>query len=132
MAESLMVKYLAQLGDPHGKLSSPFSLKFLDFNLRTLIGKSKRIADLKVGLCSHQAILERERDAKGKNPEHYCRKCGINLNIVGVGRCNDYLVLRNPFCRSPICLECVHKGGDVFYQAFKRGLDEYMIMRGCA
>lgn len=122
LEKSLMTKYIEEIEGDHS-LKSP--IRKLDFLLRTYIGKSERVEDLRIGLCSHQAILERERDTKGRNPEHFCRKCGINLNTVGIGRCNDHLVLRNPFCRGPICMQCIDDGGDVFYQAFSRGVEEY-------
>ena len=121
---SLMQKYMNQLGDPHDlKPTAIVSFNGLDYLLRTLIGKSDKIKDLRVGACSHQAIIEREHDAKGIDPETVCRKCGINLDCVAP-RCNDYLVLRNPLCRGPICGDCFRKGGDVFYQAFRRGVDQ--------
>ena len=116
--KTLMGKYMSRLGDPHsvGSIESR-----LDTVLRSLIGKTD---DLAVGKCSHQAILERERNVRGKNPEHYCRRCGISLNVVGIGRYNDYLILRNIKCKGPICLECIQDGGDVFYQAFRKGLEK--------
>lgn len=118
---SLMKKYLGKLGDKHkGNL-----ITLLDAAIRESIGKTDDPKKLRVGLCSHQAILERERNIKGKNPEYYCRKCGLDVSVVGAGRVNDYLVLRNPYCRGPICLSCVKGGGDVFYRAFRRGVEDY-------
>ncbi len=93
----------------------------VDTLLRISIGKAESIEDLRVGLCSHQAILERERDAVGIDPTMRCRRCGVN--IQDQIRCNDYLTLRNPNCRGPICFECTLDGGDVFYRAFTRGCD---------
>lgn len=120
-SKSLMQNYLWKLGDQHkGNL-----INTIDFWIRDFIGKTNDPAKLRVGLCSHQAILERERDIKGLNPECYCRKCGVDLSIVGVGRVNDYLVLRNPYCRGPICLDCVKAGGDVFYKAFRNGVEKF-------
>ncbi len=124
MNKSLMQDYLYRLGDQHkGNL-----ITLIDTAIRESIGKSDNPEKLKVGSCSHQAILERERDAKGKNPEHYCRKCGIDAG-VGVGRVNDYLVLRNPYCRGPICLDCVSNGGDVFYHSFRKGVEDYQKIK---
>ena len=119
--KSLMKEYIYRLGDQHkGNI-----ITLIDTAIRESIGKSDDPEKLRVGACSHQSILERERDAKGKNPERYCRKCGIDVGIVGVGRVNDYLVLRNPYCRSPICLDCVKNGGDVFYHSFRKGVEDY-------
>ena len=98
---SLMEQYLFRLGDSHK--GNPIAL--IDFRIREAIGKTDDPEKLRVGMCSHQAILGREMIKRGVNPEHRCRKCGINLNVVGVGRVNDYLVLRNPNCLSPICLD---------------------------
>lgn len=121
--ESLMQDYLYRLGDQHrGNL-----ITLIDSSIREFIGKTNDPEKLRVGLCSHQAILERERTSKGLNPEHYCRKCGIDLNVVGIGRVNDYLVLRNPYCQGPICLDCVKGGGDVFYKAFRGGVEKYQM-----
>jgi len=89
------------------------SVKALDVALRDAIGKTD---DINISLCSHQAILSREF------PEHFCRVCNKDLSVVGVGRINDYLVLRHPNCRKPICLECAKTNPDDFYKAFDRGL----------
>jgi len=118
--------YQSHLSDGH---STETPVKMLDFWIRRIIGKSDDIEALSVGACSHQAILERERDAQGLDPQKHCRKCGREVP-EGVGRCNDFVVLRNPLCRGPICLDCVRDGGDVFYRAFKKGLDEYMFVKG--
>lgn len=118
---SLYEKYLKQLGDPHNiRLGFP-SLNFLDFHLREAIGKTD---DIRVAMCSHNAIINREF------PEHFCRVCHRNLNTKrGVGRVNDYLVLRHKQCQKPICLDCSKNNPDKFYLAFKRGVDKYMQMR---
>lgn len=91
----------------------------VDTLLRISIGKANDIDDLRVGLCSHQMITERERDLKGIDPTTHCRRCGVNL--LDQIRCNDYLTLRNKWCRGPICHECTKDGGDVFYRAFVSG-----------
>jgi hypothetical protein len=119
--ETAYDKYMHRIGRSHSLFTPE---KIADWGIRMCIGKTEDIEKLKAGACSHQSILERERN--GENPENYCRKCGLNLNVDGIGRCNDYLWLRNPFCKGPICLECVKNGGDVFYLAFKKGSDRYM------
>ena len=116
-------KYLASIV-PHGTTESPLS--FLDTTLRQCIGKTD---GMEVGKCSHNAILERERDAAGKNPEHYCRCCGLCLNVDGVGRCNDFLIIRNKKCRGPICLTCIKTQPDVWYRAYRKGLKKYEKVR---
>jgi len=91
------------------------SIKALDVSLRTAIGKTD---DINISLCSHQAILSREF------PEHYCRVCNKDLNVIGTGRYNDFLVLRHPNCRKPICIKCAKEQPDEFYIAFKKGLEK--------
>ncbi len=120
--KTLVGKYLESI-IPHGEYGY---MSIFDTILRMMIGKTD---DIRVGKCSHNAILERERDAKGKNPEHYCRCCGICVNEVGIGRCNDFLVIRNRKCRGPICIDCMKTGGDVFYEAFKKGLKKHKLLR---
>jgi hypothetical protein len=92
-----------------------------DTLLRISIGKADNIDDLRVGLCSHQMIAERERDLMGFDPTSYCRRCGVS--VQDQIRCNDYLTLRNPQCRGPICYDCTKDGGDVFYRSFLHGRD---------
>ena len=119
--EATMAKrYLNWLKDPHHTNDS--MVNQLDLGIRSFIGKTEDIEQLKVGMCSHQAILEREMGKK--DPEMYCRKCGLSTGI-GVVRCNDFLVLRNPLCNGPICGNCIKDGGDVFYLAFKKGSNKY-------
>ncbi len=115
------MKYLRRIA-PHGTNDE---MSRLDTMLRECIGKTDGIA---VGKASHNAILERERDAEGKNPEHYCRCCGIFLNRDGIGRCNDFLIFRNRKCRGPICLDCIKNRPDVWYQAYRKGLDRYNVL----
>lgn len=114
--QTIIAKYLNRIV-PHGDNNI---LSVLDTELRMFIGKTDNVD---IAKCSHNAILERERDKEGKDPEHYCRKCGLFLNEDGIGRVNDFLLLRHKKCRGPICLDCVKKGGDVFYRAFKNGVD---------
>ena len=92
------------------------SIKFLDTTLRMLIGKTD---DVRIALCSHQAIINREF------PTHFCRVCNKDLSIGNVGRYNDYLVLRHPQCLKPICIDCAKNKPDVFFIAFKKGLDKF-------
>jgi hypothetical protein len=117
--KTLMGKYMQSIVPHNGNHSA---VSFLDTTLREFIGKTDNI---NVGKCSHNAILERERDAEGKNPEHYCRCCGMYLNVDGVGRCNDFLILRHEKCRGPICFDCMTKRPDVFYRAYREGLEHY-------
>lgn len=119
---TLVQKYILQV-QPHG-INNGLSL--MDTMLRECIGKTEGV---EVGKCSHNAILERERDAAGKNPEHYCRCCGLYLNVNGIGRSNDFLIIRNRKCRGPICLECIEKRPDVWHQAFQKGLKKYNLIR---
>ena len=101
-------------------LSLIYSTKFLDTTLRMLIGKTD---NMKVSLCSHQAILNREF------PNHFCRVCNKDLSIDGIGRFNDFLVLRHPNCRKPICLDCAKNNPDSFYIAFRNGLEKFENMK---
>ena len=105
---------------PHGGNINPVS--FLDTTLREIIGKTDK---LEVGLCSHSAILQREIIRDGKNPEDYCRVCGKPVNIVGVMRCNDFLVFRNKKCPGPICGDCFENKPDVWYKKYRKSLDVY-------
>ena len=113
--ESLIMEYQRRLGDPHSKLSNPFSLNFLDFNLREAIGKTE---DIKVARASHNVIKSKEAG------EGFCRVCGKNLQVV-TPRINDYLVLRHPHCVAPICFDCSINHPDAFYKAFKAGVGRY-------
>ena len=130
---TLQAQYLSQFGiEYEGVLyhDTNTPVREMDFWIRNFIGKTDDIESLHAGRCSHQAVLERERDKEGKNPEEYCRKCGLFLGVDGVLRCNDFLVLRNPFCRGPICGACMKDGGDVFYAAYRRGLAAYYALKG--
>ena len=100
-------------------LDRAVSVKLLDFNLRELIGKTD---DIRVPMCSHHAIIQRELG------EGFCRVCHKDLSLA-VGRWNDYLVLRHPACQSPICFECGRDNPDKFHIAFKSGLDNYNKIR---
>ena len=111
--------YLRLLGDPHENVNDICSIKKMDFELREAIGKTE---DISVSLCSHQAILAREY------PEHFCRICNKDLSVV-TPRWNDYLVLRHPLCRKPICFECAKNNPDEFHKAFQRGIKELMSLR---
>jgi len=113
--KSLIIEYQRRLGDPHSKLSNPFSLNFLDFNLREQIGKTE---DIKVARASHNVVRSMEEG------EGFCRVCHKNLQVV-CPRVNDYLVLRHPFCKAPICFDCSVNRPDSFYRAFKSGVERY-------
>lgn len=112
----LSKRYMKILGDPHDNLKNIFSCNFLDFHLRHFIGKEQ------FGLCKHSLIISREMGEK------YCRICNKELK-VGVGRYNDYLVLRNKGCPAPICLDCSKNNPDDFHMAFKKGLEKYNNFR---
>lgn len=89
------------------------NLSFIDTMLRRCIGKTD---DIKIALCSHNAIVNRELG------EGFCRVCQKDLRVIGIGRFNDYLVLRHPMCQQPICLDCAKNNPDEFHIAFKRGI----------
>ena len=103
--------------------------EMIDFRLRTCIGKTNNI---KTSLCSHDAIVTRELG------EGFCRVCHRQLNFKNkmkcVARYNDYLVIRNKRCPSPICLDCAKNNPDEFHKAFKKGLKafktENKLLRG--
>ena len=113
----LYQQYLWKLNDAHydAGVDNPFSLQSIDFKIREAIGKTDK---LDVALCSHAKILEREFP----DDELRCRQCGIKLT-TGFGRFNDYLVLRHPHCTRPICVDCAKNRPDVFYDAFRKGID---------
>lgn len=91
----------------------------IDFLLRECIGKTD---DIKIPLCSHNTIINREL------PENFCRVCHKELK-TGIARWNDYLVLRHPNCNKPICNDCAEKNPDIFHLAFKKGLKQYKVLR---
>ncbi len=114
MKDILAEKYMALLGDAHDLSETPsISVKLLDFSLRKAIGKTN---DLRIPLASHAQIISREL----KN--RVCRVCSRGLTGTQA-RYNDYLVLRHPNCKSPICLDCSKNKPDAFHKAFKRGLE---------
>lgn len=115
-----VIEHYQRKGDEQYRLCYPL---FWDTTYRELIGKTD---DIHVSLCSHDAIISREL------PEHFCRVCHKNLAKVGVGRVNDYLVLRHPQCRQPICLECVKNRPDAFYKAFEQGTNRYTALSAAA
>lgn len=117
--DSLILEYQRRLGDPHSKLSNPFSLNFLDYWLREAIGKTKNI---KVAKASHNIIKSKEAG------EGFCRVCNKDLRVV-TPRINDYLVLRHPHCVAPICFGCSVNRPDTFYKAFDEGLKKYQEFR---
>jgi len=120
---TMMEKYLVHLGDPHNLKGQPSHVKMLDFFLRELIGKTD---DIRVPLCSHTAIINREFEARGMN---FCRVCQKDLSVVGVARVNDYLVLRHEQCRQPICCDCAKDNPDAFHIAFKEGWERYKLIK---
>lgn len=109
-----MEKYMRTMvknGEYNDKHKNNFDTLF-----RICIGKTD---DIDVPLCSHKAIINRELGEK------FCRVCNKDLSIKGVGRCNDYLVLRHPRCQQPICEDCAKNNPDEFYKAFKNGWEVY-------
>ena len=114
-----MQKYLWSIV-PHSTTVSLYS--HLDTFLRVFIGK---VDDNKQSVCSHDAIIRRE--ISGKDPEKYCRVCSRNLNVNGIGRCNDFLFIRNRECKGPICIDCFKNKPDKFYNAYKKGLKKYKM-----
>jgi len=114
--KSLIMEYQERLGDPHLVNCEFPNIKLLDFRLRKAIGKTE---DIKVARASHNIVRSMEAG------ENYCRVCGNDLQVVGVARVNDYLVLRHKFCKAPICLDCSRNRPDSFYKAFQVGLVRY-------
>ncbi len=114
--ESLIMEYQNQLGDKHTYDKNGIGIRQLDYRLREAIGKTE---DIKVARASHNVVRSMEEG------EGFCRVCHKNLQIVGEARINDYLVLRHPFCKAPICFDCSINHPDAFYTAFKLGVDRY-------
>ena len=108
-----MIEHYNRRGDEHYK---PLYSLFWDTTLRECIGKTD---DINVSLCSHDAIINREL------PEHFCRVCHKNLAKNGIGRVNDYLVIRHPQCQQPICLDCAKNKPDEFHKKFEEGVTRY-------
>jgi hypothetical protein len=94
-------------------------MKRFDTELRLCIGKTD---DIRIALCSHQAIINREF------PNYFCRVCNTDLSVEGKGRFNDFLILRHPQCTKPICLDCAKNRPDIFFIAFQKGLKKYEEM----
>jgi hypothetical protein len=113
---SLIMEYQERLGDKHTYDKNGIGIRQLDFRLREAIGKTENIH---IARASHNIIKSMEAG------EQFCRICGKDLQVVGIARVNDYLVLRHPFCKAPICLDCSKNRPDAFYEAFRIGLDKY-------
>lgn len=113
---SLYQKYLGELKDPHNLASSGIGgmIVRLDFTIRETMGKTN---DIEVSKCSHAYILEHELP----DEEDRCRQCGVKL-VTGIGRINDYLVIRHPKCKRPICMDCSKNRPDLFHIRFKEAL----------
>ncbi len=117
MEKTVAEKYKSRILDySHFRIENPDMLKSLDTSLRILIGKTN---DVRIALCSHQAIINREF------PEHFCRICNTDLSVGNKARWNDFLVLRHPQCTKPICHNCAENKPDLFFIAFKKGLNKY-------
>ena len=69
------------------------------------------------------------KDNNYELPELSCRVCHKNLAVKGIARVNDYIVLRHPECKHPICLKCALNKPDKFYIAFKKGTEQYDNLR---
>lgn len=115
---SLYQKYLSRLGDPHD-IQNPYGMNAIEFKIRNMMGKTD---DIEVSKCSHAYILKHELP----DDENRCRQCGIKLD-VGIGRWNDYLVIRHPKCNRPICKECAEKRPDEFHLRFREALKKLKI-----
>ena len=101
MERPLVEEYKGRiLNYSHFRVEDGDKLKELDTSLRILIGKTD---DVRIALCSHQAIINREF------PEHFCRVCNTDLSVGNKARWNDFLVLRHSQCFKPICKECEDK-----------------------
>ena len=118
--QTFMGKYLSSIM-PHGGKENPINL--LDNFLRAFI----RIVDKdnEKAICAHDAIKYREEMKRGKDPEKICRVCSKNLNIKGILRCNDFLIIRNKKCKGPICGDCFKNKPDKFYIAYSNALKKY-------
>lgn len=119
--DKLLERYIYTIGDTHldGVENQNFANpKVIDYWLREFIGKTD---DIRVAACSHNAIINREMVG-------ICRVCQKPLT-TGVGRWNDYLILRHPQCLNPICLDCAENNPDDFYKAFSKGLKKYELFR---
>lgn len=125
MTKNLVERYQDKLTDEHaicatadmiktGNKEGFLNVPMIDTLLRNAIGKTD---DIRVALCSHKAILNREL------PLDYCRQCNKKIK-PGQGRFNDFLVLRHPHCFKPICAKCAVENPDKFYLAFKKGVDK--------
>jgi len=112
--KSLIMEYQQGLGDKHTYDKNGIGLRPLDIRLREAIGKTE---DIKVARASHNIVRSMEEG------EGFCRICHKDLRVVSP-RVNDYLVLRHPFCKAPICLNCSKTNPDAFYKAFKEGLNK--------
>lgn len=119
MKDKKFERYL-QLIDINDKHNTNSPIAFLDTVLRYCI----RLDRVFVSSLSHNAIINREMQGE------ICRVClrGIEM-LINSKRfiCNDYLVLRHPQCINPICSDCIKSKPDVFYKAYRRGLDLYEI-----
>jgi hypothetical protein len=115
----LVKGYHKQLGDPHDNLSNPFSLNSIDFRIRTLMGKTKETSS-KDGFASHMRILKRQR--RINEDSLVCRRCLKDLDVVGIGRWNDFLVIRAKDCTQPICHTCAKNNPDVYHIKFREAL----------
>ena len=117
MERTLVEKYKGRILDySHFDIKDKDVRKELDTSLRILIGKTD---DVRIALCSHQAIINREF------PEHFCRVCNTDLSVGNKARWNDFLVLRHSQCFKPICSNCAENNPDAFFLAFKKGLNKY-------
>ena len=119
-----MISHYKQELDGYGHYEKPTFegniIKWLDTTLRMAIGKTD---DIRIALCSHQAIINREF------PNYFCRVCNTDLSIEGKGRFNDFLILRHPQCTKPICSKCAKENPDAFHIAFREGLKKVEKLR---
>ncbi|KKL62855.1 hypothetical protein LCGC14_2181010 [marine sediment metagenome] len=114
--KSLIIEYQKMLGDKHSYDKNGIGIRQLDLRLREAIGKT---GDIRVARASHNIVRSMEEG------EGFCRICHKDLRVVEP-RINDYLVLRHPFCKAPICFDCSNNHPDAFYKVFKAGLEKVM------
>jgi len=116
---NLVNKYMNRLGDPHDITHEGPSLNKIDFQLRSFMGKTNDVQSPE-GYASHFKILKRQK--RIENDDLVCRRCLKDLSEVGVGRYNDFLVIRAKDCTQPICSSCAKHNPDNYHRKFKEAI----------